>query len=92
MKLNEWNYNIDEMPKVGTAICLNFLNGKGTDSRFPYMVETIEVSKRGDYSVWTLEGRRILKNGQLRDGDWFQVYFTDKECLKSWWKEDKELV
>tara|TARA_Y100001938_G_scaffold126956_1_gene179381 strand:- start:633 stop:878 length:246 start_codon:yes stop_codon:yes gene_type:complete len=81
MLINEWNYGSLGCLDVGCKVFLNYGNGMGSDRRFPYLVENIEYSKRGDNVVYVLEGRRILKNGQLKNNDWFKAYFTDKELV-----------
>lgn len=81
MVIKEWNYGWDSCPDVGCKVFLDYGNGMGSDRRFPYLVENIEYSKRGDNVVYTIEGRRILKNGQLKNNCWFKAFFTDKELV-----------
>lgn len=76
-----WNYDLKEMPKVGEQIICDFGNGDGTDRRFPYLVEKISKSKRGDFVVYNVEGRQLKVDGSFRNA-WFQLFFTNKTKIK----------
>lgn len=72
----EWN-DINKMPLVGEKIMCDFGNGKGSNRNKPYLVEIAELSVRGSRKVIVIEGRQILKSGELKD-TWFKLFFTDK--------------
>ena len=74
---NTWNYDLNEMPKIGDKIICDFGNGDGTDRRFPYLVEEISKNKRDDFFVYHVEGRQLKTNGGFRKV-WFELFFTDK--------------
>jgi len=87
---NDWNYVtnfIAEMPKIDEKIIIDFGNGMGSDRRFPYQVESINAEVRGDFTVFTLDGRQLKKDGSFKN-TWFQLYFTNKpEGHCGWYKE-----
>ncbi len=79
-----WN-DIAELPRIGEEIILNFRNGMGTNKRYPYKVEFIVKSNRGDYKVYKVEGRQLKINGYFRNV-WFELYFTNKPKGQLSWK------
>ena len=79
---NTWNYDLNILPEIGEQILVDFGNGNGTDRRFPYLVEEINKSKKGDFVVYNVEGRQLKVNGGFRSV-WFQLFFTDKPKNKN---------
>ena len=74
---SSWNYDLNNMPEINEQIRLLFSNGIGTDQKYPYLVESIEKHKRGDFNVYSVEGRQIKKDGSLKDAT-FLIIFTDR--------------
>lgn len=87
-----WNYNLNDMPSLGEKIMLDMGNGMGTDRRFPYIVESIQKNKRGNFSVYYVEGRQLKKDGTVSNGT-FMIFFTDRPKDGDWdmEKQMKEL-
>lgn len=70
-----WNYDLNQMPSIGEKVIIDIGNGKGSDRRFPYLVEEIKEDIRVDRVVYWVEGRQLYKNGDFRK-NWFQLFFT----------------
>lgn len=71
-----WNYDLNKMPKIGEKIIIDFGNGVGTNKKYPYLVEEITKSKRGDFVVYKVEGRQLKADGSFRN-KWFELFFKD---------------
>jgi len=69
-----WNYDLNKMPKIGEKIIIDFGNGVGTNKKYPYLVEEITKSKRGDFALYNVEGRQLKVDGSFRNV-WFQLFF-----------------
>jgi hypothetical protein len=82
-----WNH-INDIPSLGDEIKVAFGNGMGTDKRYPYMVESIFKTKRGDFDVHTVEGRQLKVGGSFRNV-WFQLLFTNKPTGHIGWTKSE---
>lgn len=69
-----WNYDLNKMPKIGEKIIIDFGNGVGTNRKYPYLVEEITKSKRGDFVVYKVEGRQLISDTRFRN-KWFELFF-----------------
>mgnify|MGYP003149479642 CR=1 FL=1 len=87
--IETWNYDLDQMPFVGEKIIIDFGNGNGSDRRYPYLVEIIDVNERGCFDTYTIEGRQLRKDGTLKS-NWFQLIFTNKPKGHHGWDKDSK--
>ena len=88
---NDWNYVTDfilEMPKIGEKIIIDFGNGMGSNKKFPYQTESINAEVRGDFVVFSVEGRQLKKDGSFKN-TYFQLLFTNKPKGHYGWCKEK---